>query len=166
MLEHWFREKEADAPALEEKRDALAWYAKGAGGADPFSSHVLQAPIGKLDQGLFLLAHYRIETAISIAWALGLAEVIPPIEERASLELLDRLLPLRGMPQIRDAKLRDRAQLELALGEWRARTVEASLRRSEGSDANVQFSRAFERARGLAYVCGAAAWLDDVEIAV
>jgi hypothetical protein len=155
----------ADARTLDERRSALAWYAHAAGGADPFTDHILQTPIGELDEPLFLEALYRIETAVGVAWALSLVGTVPPMEEGADFEALSGLFPLEGSPapSIRDASLREKTVILNKLAEWRALTASARKKRDEapGESTAIPFSRAFERTRGLAWASSNATWIED-----
>lgn len=166
-LERWQRSGEADAKVLDEDRHALRWYALGSGSADPFSVLILEIPVGELDEGLYLEASYRIETAGAIAWSLGLLASLPPPEERIDHRLLEEILPQHEgpSPAFRGAALRDRGELERALVEWRERTAAARKIRDatpEDPPAAFAFSRAFERARGIAWVLSSLDYVENV----
>ncbi len=170
-FEGHYQDGVANAKALEEKRSALGWYAHAAGGTDPFTDHILQIPVGELDEPLFLEALYRIETASAIAWALGLIEALPPTDVRADFEALSRLFPLDEpvAPAIRDARLRDQSKLIDKLTEWKALTATARKKRDESPEESttIPFSRAFERARGLAWVSSnETPWIEDIVLDV
>ena len=45
-----------DAATLDEKRAGLVWYVERVAGADTFTSHIIQVPIGDLDEPLYLAA--------------------------------------------------------------------------------------------------------------
>jgi hypothetical protein len=168
VLEDWHRQAAAPPEALEERLSALRWYAHGLGGTDPLTDHVLAMPIGALGQPLYLGAHWRAETAVSIAWALRLADAIPPVEDRSDIDALSALMPLDAPPPeaIRGATLRDRAELTRARDDWKRRTDAAEARRSEapGEPAELAFSRAYERTRGLAWVLDGAPTIEDATI--
>jgi hypothetical protein len=166
-LEHWLRSGEADAKMLEESRQTLRWYATASGAADPFGQSILDIPVGALDEGLFLEASYRIETAGALAWSLGLLVRLPTAEERIDHRLLEELVPEQDgpAPAFREAQLRDRAELEHALAEWRERTATARERRDAAPadpPAAFAFSRAYERARGIAWVLSSLDHVEDV----
>jgi len=165
VVEARYRDRAADQKTLEAKRSALGWYAHAAGGTDPFTAHVLAVPVGELDEPLFLGSLFRIEAAVAIAWTLGLVETVPKIEERASFVALDALFPVDGSPaaSILGARLRDRAELERELDEWKAKTASARKMRDESGDesTSIQFSRAYERARAIAWVCSENESIDD-----
>lgn len=167
VLEARHREAPNHATGLEERLSALRWYAHGAGGTDPFTDHVLGLPLGGLDESLFLSALYRIEVAVGIAWAIRLLDSVPPVDEGADVDALDQLLPTNGaLPEsIRRARLRDRETLTTALHEWTAALRELRARREEKDDevTAIRFSRAFERARSLAWVSSTAPFVEDVE---
>ena len=63
VIEHWHQDGVASHEELTERLSQLGWYNAGAGGADPFTEHVLQVPVGDLDLSLLLGAHWRTETA-------------------------------------------------------------------------------------------------------
>jgi hypothetical protein len=155
-----------DGNALAEELDHLAAYSEAAGVADPFTKLILGRPVGGLDQPLFLEGLYRIETAASIAWALGLAEDIPSIEERADFEALRSLFPLDGPPMAIDgAKLRESSEIGAQLSAWTSRLTAAwaaSERSPTDEAAGIRRSRAFERTRGLIWVGGGMAHIEDV----
>jgi hypothetical protein len=170
VLEAHYREG-AEPHVLDEKRSALTWYAQGAGGTGPFTEHLLCMRVGELDEPLFLEALYRIESATSIAWALGLLASIPPVEEGAEFEALSNLFPLDGAPgaSTRDARLRDPQELFHQGLEWKRLTAAARKRCDEFPGepaAAIQFSRAFERSRGLVWVSSNAGWLEDTGLDV
>jgi hypothetical protein len=158
LIEDWDRERAAPREELAERLSALGWYAQVAGRPDPFTNHVLGIPVGELDEPLYLGAHWRIETAAGIAWALGLAKALPPAAERCDDEALMALFPLYGDPPgaLRAARLGDRADIARELAVWKAQTAGARRARDESGaePAALAFSRAFERARGLAWVLG------------
>lgn len=167
-LEAQFHEIPEAAAELEERLSALRWYVHGAGGADPFTSYVLEFPLGELDHSLFLLALYRIEVAVGIAWALGLSESMPDADQGANIEWLDELLPVTGSPHpaIAEARLRDRQELETSRDEWLTALGELRARRDQSPDderAGIRFSRAFERTRALVWVLGSAPFVEDAE---
>lgn len=168
VLEAHLRDGVADAKTLEERRSALARYAHAAGGTDPFADHVLRVPVGELDDSLFLEALYRIETAVGVAWTLGLIAAVPAPEVGADFEALSALFPLDGAPapSIRDAKLREQAEISSKLSEWMALTASARKKRdgSPGESTAIAFSRAFERARGIAWVHSGTPWIEDTVI--
>jgi hypothetical protein len=170
VLEAHHRDGAADNETLEEKRLALAWYAHAAGGADPFTSHILQVPVGELDEPLYLDALYRIETAVGVAWTLGLIETLPPTEVGADFEALSGLFPLEGSPapSIRAATLRGQTEILNELAEWKMLTVSARKKRDEspGESTAISFSRAYERARGLAWVASDTPWIEDTAMDV
>jgi hypothetical protein len=169
-LEGHYQDGVADSDALEEKRSALGWYAHAADGTDPFTNHILQIPVGELEEPLFLEGLYRIETAVGIAWALRLIEAVPPTDIGADFEALSRLFPLDGppAPSIRDAKLREQGEILDKLTEWKALTASARKKRDESHQEStaIPFSRAFERTRGLAWVCDNTPWIEDIELGV
>jgi hypothetical protein len=169
-LEGQFQDGAADRETFEEKRSALAWYVEGAGGVDPFATYVVNTPVGELEEGLFLEALYRIETAVGIAWALGLIEKLPPPEERADFEKLSSLFPVDAAPDpaIRDAKLRDPQEIAKKLEEWKALTAAKRRARDVAQDeaTALPFSRAFERTRGLLWVNGETELIEDVAMDV
>lgn len=167
-LEGQYQDGAADRSTLEERRSALVWYVEGAGVVDPFATHVVNTPVGELDEGSFLEALYRIETAVSIAWALGLIDPLPPPEERADFDALSELFPTDGAPPAAtfDAKLRESAEIAEKLAEWKTLTADTRRARDAAHDeaTALPFSRAFERARGLAWVCGETDQIEDVAI--
>ena len=165
-LEGNFQDRTGEASRLAERLDSLRWYAQAAGSADPLADHVLSLGLGELDQGAFLEALYRIETATSVAWALGLVDAIPPVEQRADWAAMDALFPLDGppAPSISEARLRPTDLLAKALEEWKSKTVLARKKRDalpSSEAAGIEFSRAFERARGLAWVLGDVAYIEN-----
>lgn len=169
VIEARLRDGEVDAGTLAERLSNLAAYAEAAGEIDPFTRHVLSIPVGELDEPLFLEALYRMETAVSIAWALGLVSVLPPIEERADFEALGELFPLDGPParSIAGAKLRETGEISAQLSSWSSRLAAARQKRklSPGDEASaVQFSHAFERARGLAWLSRDTAYIEDTVV--
>ena len=157
-----------DTQELEQKRSALAAYAHAAGGTDPFTEHVVQLPVGQLDKPLFLEALYRMETAVGVAWALGLLETVPPPEVGADFETLSGLFPLEGSPapSIRDAKLRAQTELRNKVAEWAELTALARKKRdaSPGESTAIPFSRAYERTRGLVWVSSDTPWIEDTAV--
>jgi len=167
VLEARCREDPAEAKALDERRDLLCSYADVAGGVDPLTRHILGLAVGSLAEPLFLEGLYRIETASSIAWALGLAEAVPPITEHANHERLGALFPTASAPppSIREARLRERAEIAAKLEEWKDASSRAWARREEapGEVTGIEFSRAYERARGLRWVCSRASWIEEIQ---
>jgi hypothetical protein len=168
VLEDWHRQGVAPADELTRRLAALQGYAAGLGGTDPFTDHVLGVPVGGLEQPLYLGAHWRGETAASLAWALRLVDAIPPVDERSDMGVLEALMPLDAAPPeaLRHATLRDRAELARARDDWRRQTAEADDRRAGASSelAELAFSRAFERARGLAWILDGAPSIEDVVV--
>lgn len=165
VLEGQYQDGVTDSKALEERRSALGWYAHAAGGTDPFTDHILQIPVGELDEPLFLEGLYRIETALGVAWALGLIEAVPPTDVGADFEALSCLFPLDGppAPSVRDARLREHTEILDKLAEWTSLTASARMKRDESHEEStaIPFSRAFERARGLAWVSSDTPWIED-----
>jgi hypothetical protein len=170
LLDAHLREGALDAGTLAERLSDLVAYVELAGGTDKFTRHVLGIAVGELDQTLFLEALYRIETAVSIAWALGLVDALPPIEEGADVETLSQLFPLYGSParSIREATLRvtPRAADELAAqrSSWSSRLATARQKRAlspNDESLAIQFSRAFERTRGLVWVSSDTPSIED-----
>lgn len=170
VIEGHHQEQSVDATTLEEARSALLWYAHAAGGADPFTDHIVQVPVGELEEPLFLEALYRIETAVAVAWTLGLVESLPPPEDRADFEALADLFPVDGPPppSIRDARLRDQTEIANKSAEWQSLTAAARKLRDErpGPATAIPFSRAFERARGLVWASSSTRWIEDTVIRV
>jgi len=168
VLEAQHLDGAADAEVLDEARVALSGYAGAAGVTDGFTLHVLEFPVGELDEPLFLEALYRLETAGAIAWTLRLMDELPPIDEGAGYEFLSSLFPLDGKPAstIGTATLRDPAELQAARTEWEAKLATARQARdaSPDEDTSLRFSRAFERVRGIAWVSSNAPTLEDVEV--
>ena len=166
VLEAQARDPELDAAMLAGPLEKLRAYAQAAGETDPFTLRVLGSSIGELEEPLFLEALYRIETAAGIAWALGLLDVLPPIEARADFEALGALYPLTAPPPERlvNATLRDSAVIAEQLSVWSSRLDAARKRHEQSPDdesAPLQFSRAFERTRGLAWVSGDTQYVED-----
>ncbi len=174
VIEAWYRERAASQEELARKLSQLNWYNHGAGGADPFTDHVLHVPVGDLEPQLYLEAEWRIDTAASIAWALGLVDEIPPMAQRSDSAMLETFFPLQGsLPAaVKDARLRDRAAIIGKVTEWRQNLKAASANRdgSVGSPteeaAAFEFSRAYERTRGLVWVLTAAPSIDDTDVDV
>ena len=165
VLETQYRGGVIDTPSLEESRAGLVWYVEGTGGADSFTTHIIHVPIGELDEPLYLAALWRVEAAAGIAWAVGLLDEIPQLEDSSDEALLDRLFPLGGPPHpaVRAAEMRDRADIADKLEEWRALAT-VTRRRVNGwriETTAIELSRAFERARALAWVLGSGRWIDD-----
>lgn len=165
VLESKHRDGTSDPATLNDSLSALVWYVHNVGGADAFTTHIIQVPIGELDEPLFLAALWRIEAVGSIAWALQLTDQIPALEYDSDAEELDRLFPLDGPPaaSVQGAELRDRAEIAAKLDEWR---IVASAARRRVNDwrfvvSAIELSRAFERARGLTWVLDDALWIDD-----
>jgi len=168
-LEVWRRTGEAPVERLEKLRQQLRLYAAGSGLADPFTASILEVPVGELDQELFLEGSYRIETAGAVGWALGLFATLPPPTDRIDRALLEELFPQHESPSpaLKGAELRDRGELEGALAAWTAKAVTARARRDArpgDEQAAVEFSRAYERARGLAWVLSNAPFVEDVDV--
>jgi hypothetical protein len=166
VIEHWYQDGEDSHEVLSEKLSALGWYNHAAGGADEFTEFVLQVPVGELDPSLLLGAHWRAETATAIAWALGLVAVIPPMPERSDSATLDGFFPLDDRPPaIAAARLRDHALIAAELAAWKQNLVLATANRERAGPADeaaaLEFSRAYERTRGLAWVLSDAAQIDD-----
>jgi Domain of unknown function (DUF4272) len=165
VLESKYREQVGDAATLDAERTSLAWYVDAMGGADSFTTHIIHVPVGELDEPLFLAALWRIEAAAGIAWAVGLVEEIPALEDGSDADELDRLLPLDGPPAstVRTAELRDRTEIAHKLEEWRALATVARRRVNDWrlDTTAIELSRAFERARSLAWVLGRDTWIDD-----
>jgi hypothetical protein len=167
VLESWYRNCEAEATLLDRRRAALDSYAGASGEADPFTQHVLAVSLGGLSEPLFLEALYRIEAGAAIAWALGLIDTLPPYTEGADVHALSRLFPIDASPApavraaMRAARLRSRDILEARLAGCRAELKRrqekmaeaAAIRVDPGEEASVHRSRAFERVRGLGWVC-------------
>lgn len=170
VIEHWYQQGEASLEQLTERLSQLAWYNRGAGGADPFTEHVVRVPVGALEPSLLLGAHWRAETAVSVAWALGLLDEIPSPSQRSDAPLLEAFFPLTEAPpaSLAGARLRDRAVLSGKLLEWRRHLATATANRERATGgpteevAALEFSRAYERARGLAWILGDAPSIDDV----
>jgi hypothetical protein len=165
VLELQYRNGVADAATMDERRAGLVWYVEGMGGADTFTSHIIQVPVGDLDEPLFLAALWRIEAVAGIAWALRLVAEIPQLEDGSDEAMLDRLFPLDGAPDplVRTAAMRDRAEIAGKLEEWRALATVARRRVNDWriETTAIELSRAFERARALAWVLGNEPWIDD-----
>ena len=167
VIEHWHQDGVASREELTERLSQLGWYNTGAGGADPFTEHVLQVPVGDLDPSLLLGAHWRAEAAASIAWALGLVDQIPPPSQRSDVAALESLFPLadRSAPAIAQARMRDRAAIAGKLAEWKQHLSVATANRETAgpADESAAFavSRAYERTRGLAWVLTDVASIDD-----
>jgi hypothetical protein len=159
----------ASRQELAEKLSQLNWYNHEAGGADPFTDHILRVPVGDLEPPAYLGAEWRIETAVSIAWALSLVDEIPPTAQRSDSAMLETFFPLQGsLPaSVKEARLRDRAAIIDKVTEWKQNLsgARANRDRSVGSPmeeaAAVEFSRAYERTRGLVWVLTAAPSIDD-----
>ena len=166
-IEHWYQDGVASREELTERLSQLGWYNRGAGGADPFTEHVLGVPVGELDPSLLLGAHWRAEAAAGIAWALDLMDEIPPMSERSDPATLERFFPLRDAPppSIAQARLRDRAAIAGKLAEWKEHLSVATASREAAGPADeaaaFAFSRAYERTRGLAWVLTDVASIDD-----
>jgi hypothetical protein len=146
----------------------LAAYAEAAGETDPFVRLVLGTSVGGLDPPLFLEALYRIETAASIAWAFGLAE-LPSIEERADAVVLCGLFPLDGPPadSIISARKRELSEIAVQLSNWRSRLASARERADQSPNdeaAGIQRSRAFERTRGLLWITTDVPNIEDTQM--
>ena len=165
VLEHWLESDQAGEDELSERLDSLRSYAEYATGLDPLAQDALMVPVGQLDQSELLLATYRIEAASTIAWALQLAPEIPQIEERADTNALAALFPLDGPPgwSRDDVTRRPPSDIRSAGEDWSARAQSAFAERTT-PESHVEFSRAFERARGLLWVESDLDSLDDVHI--
>ena len=166
-IERWYQDGVASQEELTERLSQLRWYNVGAGGADPFTEYVLGLPVGDLAPSLVLGAHWRGEAAAAIAWALGLVDEIPPPPQRSDPALIEGLFPLQGAPApaIRDARLRDRAEIAAKLSEWKQHLDVTAKNRDRAGPADeaaaLEFSRSYERARALAWVLGEAPSIDD-----
>jgi hypothetical protein len=145
VIEAWYRQGAASREELAEKLSQLNWYNHGAGGADAFTEHVLHVPVGDLDPPLHLAAEWRIDTAASIAWALGLVDEIPPMAERSDSAVLEAFFPLRGsLPaSVKDARLRDRAAIVEKATEWRQNLKAASANRNSSGGSPTEEAAAF-----------------------
>jgi len=165
VLESQYRDGATDTPSLEESRAGLIWYVEGMGGADSFTTHIIHVPIGDLDEPLYLAALWRVEAAGGIAWAVGLIDEIPQLQDGSDEAMLDRLFPLAGPPDpaVGAAEMRDRAEIADKLEEWRALATVARRRVNDWrvETTAIELSRAFERARALAWVLGTDRWIDD-----
>lgn len=165
-FESYYRNNRSPASVLNERIDLLGLYANAAGGADPFTAQMLQVSVGELPESWFLDALFRLETAVSVAWAVGLVESIPANDQPADHKILGGFFPTDGTPSasLRDAKLRAQPELAQTLTEWTGITANALERRDscpEDEGAGILFSRAFERTRGLVWVCSDAQWIED-----
>ena len=165
-IEHWFHDGVASREELTEKLSALNWYNHVWDGADEFTDFVLKIPVGEMDPSLLLGAHWRGETASAIAWALGLVDVIPPPSQRADAERLEGFFPIGGQaPQIAQIGLRDRALIAAELAAWKQNLVVAAANRDRAGPtdetAAFEFSRSYERTRGLAWVLSDLADIED-----
>lgn len=165
VLESQYRDGVTDAASLEESRAGLIWYVESMSGADSFTSHIIHVPIGDLDEPLYLAALWRVEAAGGIAWAVGLVDEIPQLEDSSDEAMLDRMFPLAGppAPAVSAAEMRDRAEIAVKLEEWRELATVARRRVNDWriETTAIELSRAFERARALAWVLGSAPWIDD-----
>jgi hypothetical protein len=165
VLESQYRDGVTDTASLEESRAGLIWYVEGMGGADSFTSHIIQVPIGDLDEPLYLAALWRVEAAGGIAWAVGLIDEIPQLEDGSDEAVLDGLFPLAGppAPAVHAAEMRDRVEIAVKLEEWRELATVARRRVNDWriETTAIELSRAFERARALAWVLGNERWIDD-----
>jgi len=165
-LESYHLNGQATVGALNERIDLLGLYINSAGGADPFTTQLLQIGVGDLPESWFLEALFRLETAVSVAWALRLLENMPDIQERADHDLLGSFFPTDGPPSplLAKAALRPEGELSAMLAEWAAISATARKLRDaspEDEGAGIQFSRAFERTRGLVWVSSNSEWIED-----
>jgi hypothetical protein len=149
-----------------ERLSHLNWYNHGGGGADPFTDFVLKIPIGEMEPPLLLGAHWRGETAVSIAWALGLLERIPAASQRADMAQMESFYPLDGeVPALAAAQLRDRDLIAAELAAWKQTLLVATASREragpDDENAAFEFSRAYERTRGLAWVLSGTPAIED-----
>lgn len=165
-IEHWSLDGVGRREELTERLSHLNWYNYGWSGADPFTDFVLKIPVGEMEPPLLLEAHWRGETAVSIAWALGLLERIPSASERADVAQMESFYPLAGeVPALVGAQLRDRDLIAAELAAWKQNLVVATASR-EGAgptdeNAAFEFSRAYERTRGLAWVLSDTPAIED-----
>ena len=167
-LETYLQDAAGTVEDLGEELEALREYVHELGGVDPFTTYVLDVPIGALDEELLLGATWRIETAGAIAWGLGLLDRIQPVEERTDVALLSDYFPFQTSPSrsFTAAVVRDRSQILAERDRWRA--IEMHTRRDRDARPNepevaFAFSRAFERARGLTWMASDARWVEDVD---
>jgi hypothetical protein len=165
-IEHWFLDGVASREELTEKLSQLGWYNHAWDGADEFTNFVLSVPVGELDPSLLLGAHWRGETASAIAWALGLVDVIPPPSQRSDAATMETFFPLDDRPPgIAQARLRDRALIAAELAAWKQNLAAAAATRDRAALpdelAAFEFSRSYERARGLAWVLSSLAEIED-----
>jgi hypothetical protein len=160
----WLEEAHrAGDPPAEAKLLALRDFVYGAGLTDPLLLHVLAIDVGGLPEQIYLLAHWRLETAGALAWASGVLPVLPSLDERADATVVLELVPMDGSPLPgvwATAVGRSREELTSALASLRP-----TLARPPPSDeaGAMPWSRACERARALCFVLGDAAHLDDVD---
>jgi hypothetical protein len=165
-IEHWHQDGVASREELTERLSQLNWYNYAWEGADPFTDFILKVPVGEMEPPLLLEAHWRAETATGIAWALGLIDEIPPLSQRADAALLETFYPLDGQPPaITQVNLRDRALIAAELAAWKQNLVVATEKRERAGPADetaaFEFSRAYERTRGLAWVLSDAPAIED-----
>ena len=148
-----------------ERLSGLRSYAHGCGEVEPFTAHVIGTPLGELDESLFVEALYRIETAGSVAWALNLLDGLPSKSERVDRTALMSLFPLQGdSTAAQRAVRRSDVELQAELSRWKTTTATArDARDREHNESNaVEFSRSSERTRGLIWVLGNFAHIEDV----
>ena len=143
----------------------LRSYVEGCGEIDPFSAHVIDTPLGALDEPLFVEALYRIETAGSIAWALNLIDGIPHPSERVDRSALIALFPLQGDSNAAERAIRrSNTDLEAELSRWS--TITATAREARDREHNestaLGFSRSYERTRGLLWLVGDSSYVEDM----
>lgn len=165
VFETQYREHSEAGGALEDARKSLALYCEAAGGVSPFANAILSVPLGELDEDLFLLGLYRMDVAASIAWALHLMDEIPPLTSSSDAERIASLFPLDGGPGWTrdDVCPRDPPVLKQVLDEWRSTLAAARTNRDGSEERELEFSRAYERTRGLKWVCTDLPWVEDVE---
>ena len=165
-IEHWFEDGVASPEELTERLEALNAHNYAWDGADEFTDFILKVPVGEMEPPLLLGAHWRIEAACAIAWAMGLVEVIPPPSQRSDAATMESFFPTDDRPSaIGQMALRDRALIAAELAAWKQNLVVAAANRDRAGPtdeaAAFEFSRAYERTRGLAWVLSDLADIDD-----
>ncbi len=169
VLEMRFLER-GDQDAISRDLENLTWYVHGAAEmVDPFATSLVRHPLGQLEPSALVDALYRIETASSIAWSLGLTSTIPNIDDRADRDSLDELFPLDAPASsvTTGARLHDASVIEAQLAAWMSRLAtakdECHMLPSDEA-AGIRYSRAYERTRGLLWVTSNAAYVHEATV--